>query len=910
MLKTKADRILIAAVSIFLALLMTLLLPVQRIAAAEEKQELYISEVRLGYGKNAEEAAKSLEGYTILKNGDKYADLNEGSGKKTVVLMGYKTTTKREEAITDIAAMNMKGGYSFAEYKKLMEQYRDSQIMPFINRFMATVNEYRSNYNGTDKNNRAKAEYVREMLNMYTDDDTGMGLGDVFLKTTAEELGLDKYEKLSDSEKKKYGCLSTILMQGKTSTIFFIEQILTLASDTSDTTWLQRFSRMSAESLLKEYTDKGMGETDAKNALAREYEEGARIIADKWEYFRNELIDYDSAIVNEDGGVIPDEDELNILDGSSSDDEETGDEEEMTDEEAEEILGDQNTDDLLAEMVVYSTYLEEIISDAAIDSSGDVRISFLYNYLRAMDCGDKTMYDFFTQPYNEIEKNNFFALYPLVASLTKGQLAGMEFLTLEQLVTVGSTDNTSYEKIVESEKEILKNAETVSVFEGVNRELYSDKVALTDKAMRDNASDVGDDYEKDLNAIQSRAFNIAMCSVLLIIPTVGSISSAIKAIRNTKPSVVMDLNLSEQAQASLNKIRYYAANNKKGLIFVDRIKNSQAMSEYVSEAKKFSSSSPEKLRALDSAKQLEKTKNQFNKLLISETKLEKTAEGTKVLIKTKSGEVTEAIFPPNVEVTGDNLDDIISNIEKKGVAKTLPAVGTKWGAVLKTGIAAVFSLALLGFTIYDIVVTAIDLYNYYHVDMTVVPKYIVDRKDLTMTDNNGNTFVEKNEQAYYQAIGSNRAKDHKFYETMQDYGDVNAAEGKQWLVLYTNNNTSVNTPILADSLKVVTGSNNMPYGYTTGIHMFGEAVPVNMTNKHYTYDDEKNGIYVYYAHASALSTSSGASGKVSSGEAPAMSSAFGTGNGITMAVCGFLVGIAVGVFIMAVIKRKNEAGTE
>ena len=58
MLKTKADRILIAAVSIFLALLMTLLLPVQRIAAAEEKQTLYVSEVRLGYGKTAEEAGK------------------------------------------------------------------------------------------------------------------------------------------------------------------------------------------------------------------------------------------------------------------------------------------------------------------------------------------------------------------------------------------------------------------------------------------------------------------------------------------------------------------------------------------------------------------------------------------------------------------------------------------------------------------------------------------------------------------------------------------------------------------------------------------------------------------------------------------------------------------------------------
>ena len=113
--------------------------------------------------------------------------------------------------------------------------------------------------------------------------------------------------------------------------------------------------------------------------------------------------------------------------------------------------------------------------------------------------------------------------------------------------------------------------------------------------------------------------------------------------------------------------------------------------------------------------------------------------------------------------------------------------------------------------------------------MTLVPKYIVERCDISYIDKNGNRVICKNEEAYYQAIGSNRSKDHKFYKTMQDYGDVNAAEGKQWLVLYTNKNTAAKTPILADSLKVVTGTSDKPEGYTTGIHMFGEATPVNMT---------------------------------------------------------------------------------
>ena len=96
--------------------------PMQVMAAAQDAAPTeYISEVRIGVGKNMFDASNSLEGYTILKNGEKAVDLNEnagggfGSKGDRVVLIGYKTTTDRKEAITDLALMNMKGGYSVSD---------------------------------------------------------------------------------------------------------------------------------------------------------------------------------------------------------------------------------------------------------------------------------------------------------------------------------------------------------------------------------------------------------------------------------------------------------------------------------------------------------------------------------------------------------------------------------------------------------------------------------------------------------------------------------------------------------------------------------------------------------------------------------------------------------------------------
>ena len=91
--------------------------------AASSIQEEYVSDLRLIYADTYEEAKlvltdSKLEGYKILNN-----NLNANSGKKGVWL-AYKTTTDIDDAIPDVAVIQMGGGYSAANYQAMIEQSR------------------------------------------------------------------------------------------------------------------------------------------------------------------------------------------------------------------------------------------------------------------------------------------------------------------------------------------------------------------------------------------------------------------------------------------------------------------------------------------------------------------------------------------------------------------------------------------------------------------------------------------------------------------------------------------------------------------------------------------------------------------------------------------------------------------
>ena len=135
-------KIFKAAAAAVLALALLIQMPARAYAQTQNADTKdYISEVKIAMGGDAE---KALEGYTILsdENG-KAVDLNKdagggwGSQGDKRVILGYKTTKEQSEAITDLAVMNMKGGYDVQEYEALIKQRMDSQVIPLIQKLQA-----------------------------------------------------------------------------------------------------------------------------------------------------------------------------------------------------------------------------------------------------------------------------------------------------------------------------------------------------------------------------------------------------------------------------------------------------------------------------------------------------------------------------------------------------------------------------------------------------------------------------------------------------------------------------------------------------------------------------------------------------------------------------------------------------
>ena len=117
-------------------------------AANGDGKGKYLKDVYIAYGETKEAAENWLR-----DNGwEPFADLNEGKTSdafkhQPAAVLGIKRTNDANEAITDMAAMYMKGGYSFDDYEGLVAQ-KKADITEFINTFIPALREYRDNYNG------------------------------------------------------------------------------------------------------------------------------------------------------------------------------------------------------------------------------------------------------------------------------------------------------------------------------------------------------------------------------------------------------------------------------------------------------------------------------------------------------------------------------------------------------------------------------------------------------------------------------------------------------------------------------------------------------------------------------------------------------------------------------------------
>ena len=427
----KSVRILVALV---LTLTFIALVPMNTVAAATSGK--YVSEVYVAYGKDADAAKKVLtdKGFTPVEG-----NLNDGG--KTYAMMGYKTTDDIRDSITDLAVMNMRGDYSVEDYKKLMKGQK-TEIAQFLGEFMTVIKEYRANL----KAGKAKATYVHDILNNYIEDDTKMKMGDLLNSVTLQDkVGVT--ESIEAENKDKLPNLITILMQGNTQVIKSVETLLSMATDTADNSWLDRFAESDYDTLLDKIEEERPElntETKRQQYLDNLYGSDAAALGLAVIDLRNRLTDYEASKLHIDTA---------------------------TEEDIKKTFGDFKKD-----------------TQAILNYQNWLSIGTIYEGLKNYEGGKYKKGELLKFFLKERDAEDVETYIPMVAALSEGQRCGMPFVNLDQLLTFAFTPDDGWKKYVDKHKADLGKAEDVSIYQNIDRDLYKDdgSVAVTGSAQRAN----------------------------------------------------------------------------------------------------------------------------------------------------------------------------------------------------------------------------------------------------------------------------------------------------------------------------------------------------------------------------------------------------------------------------------------
>ncbi len=423
-------------VAMVLTLTLIALVPMNTVAAVSTGK--YVSDVYVAYGKDAEAAKKVLDdkGFTPI-------DGNLNDNGSTYVMMGYKTTDDIRESITDIAVMNMDGNFNTTEYTEVLRQ-RKTQVAELLNDFMATIREYRANL----KAGKAKATAVHDLLNKLTDDDSGKQLGDLFnSETLQDKVGVTK--SITDKNDGKLPDLLTILMQGNISYIQTVESLLSVAADTNDNTWVDRFAEKDYDDMLDELEDSRPDlNTPSKRAQYLDAEYGTIVdnLSSSVAAFSKDLHDYESLGLS---------------------------------------VTDAKEEDIEAEFGNSDSADEEKKADIVSDELNWAQTGVLYEALKNYEGGKLAkgeLLDFFME---EVDEDDIERYYPMAAAFTEGQRGGMGFVSFRDLLRYAFMDFDTWKSDIEKNAD-LSGDTTDSVYKGINREMFKTdgSIAYTGAATR------------------------------------------------------------------------------------------------------------------------------------------------------------------------------------------------------------------------------------------------------------------------------------------------------------------------------------------------------------------------------------------------------------------------------------------
>ena len=247
----------------------------------------------------------------------------------------------------------------------------------------------------------------------------------------------------------------------------------------------------------------------------------------------------------------------------------------------------------------------------------------------------------------------------------------------------------------------------------------------------------------------------------------------------------------------------------------------------------------------------------------------------------------ESSFEDSFEITDETLLEVKKEQYEAGEALANEKCDTSFTRA-RIMLAISIIMAIVTTTLY--IINQRDLHNR---QQLAIPTVIVDKD------------VESTVTGYvaYSCVLWNKYRNDE--SGRENRGDLNGDAGDQWLALYTTTDKAMGSPILADSIVAKTGKEGgkrIPSGdgYEP-LSMFGNASVQNLVDEKYSYNDDVEGIYVWYAKAAKAN-----SVEDDTEDASVSGSNVGGTNSVFFTLSAGVAGIIIGLFIGFFTRRKKQ----
>jgi len=476
----KFSKMLCIIIACFMAMVFFCQEPMRAFAVSQSDANKYLADVKLLTDCTREEAVKWFK-----DNGYK---LSEGDFAKEAfgddAYLGYKTTTDKNDAITDMRIMNMNGGYEIIDFNERLENKYTEQFNSGAQKLMNAFREFKKNVDAHDKGTRVSpmAKAGQEMLNQFTYKETPL-----YDFLVSNSCTLTDYKRIiatlsTSSLSYIYFCLMLGLFDdSKTdfqtkldeNTIFAVKE--TDDYGAYDAAFCDEATEL--YSVVKQFADsyaiaKKNYEAD-KKLLQSQKNDGSTATAD-------DLIEkLDSSADN--GGIVI----INNNDAEKSDLPELG--EKNADNEVPAI----SQADSLEEVDAQKDDLDAAASHLLVLNAYDI----LSKYKITSDYADNLGDYLIKSATMENQTLGVRLLYPLVDMFTVSQLLALKSVGIETFAVYIDNNNQDMYNRFHDELTSVSDGTTCSITADVDTDMYDKTAAYTDATIRTEASGAKYVYE-------------------------------------------------------------------------------------------------------------------------------------------------------------------------------------------------------------------------------------------------------------------------------------------------------------------------------------------------------------------------------------------------------------------------------